>query len=177
MKEDGCQWGCDVGHAVVATGLARLPEACPDCAQKGASVGTQTRVTPYDTAANAETPGATDADTDAGEWLAAFAERLGDKSARFLGTLVTMNASKGFVSLDELATELGVDRSEVDGWNRNLGRSINAVSRDYGQLRPEQTDGTAQLFDFEQRDDVWVYEVPAEFRQALLDGLEGDSSE
>jgi len=108
---------------------------------------------------------------------AGSATALGDKSARFLGTLVTMNASTGFVSLDELAAQLGVDRGEVDGWNRNLGRSINAVTRDHGQLRPEQTDGTAQLFDFEQRDDVWVYEVPAEFRQALIDGLEGDESE
>ena len=83
----------------------QAPGSCPIVLEKGASVGTQTRrATPDHTAANAETPGATDADTDAGEWLAAFAERLGDKSARFLGTLVTMNASKGFVSLDELAT-------------------------------------------------------------------------
>ena len=110
---------------------------------------------------------------DAKEWLAALAERVSDKSARLLSTLVTMNADDRYVSLGALATQLNVERAEVDGWNRNLGRSINAVTRDHGHLRPETDDGTAQLFDWKQSDDGWVYLVPAEFRQALKDALDG----
>jgi hypothetical protein len=82
-----------------------------------------------------------------------------------------MNADDRYVSLGELATQLNVERAEVDGWNRNLGRSINAVTRDHGHLRPETDDGTAQLFDWNPSDDGWVYLVPAEFRQALNDAL------
>jgi hypothetical protein len=110
---------------------------------------------------------------DAGEWLKALAERLSDKSARFLSTLVTMTADDGYVSLGELATQLDVARADVDGWNRNLGRSINAVTREHGHLRPETDDGTAQVFDWKPSDDGWVYRVPAEFRQVLKDALDG----
>src|SRR3954447_11040076 len=83
----------------------------------------------------------------ADDWLEALAERLTDKSAKYLRALIDVNATTGHVSLADLAVHLGVDKKDVDGWNRNLGRSIKAVVRDHGFLRPQQEDGTAQLFD------------------------------
>jgi len=107
-------------------------------------------------------------------WLTTFAERLPDKSARYLRTLLARNEASERVSLGELAATLGVEKKEVDGWNRNLGRSIKAVVRDHGFLRPEQEDGTAQLFDLEwdQAGNLWRYEVPARFRGALIRALD-----
>ena len=73
----------------------------------------------------------------------------------------------------ELANELGVDRKDVDGWNRNLGRSIKAVVRELGFLRSDKEDGTAQLFDFEwdEANNQWLYVVPARFRGSLVKAL------
>jgi hypothetical protein len=108
------------------------------------------------------------------EWLAALAERLTDKSAKNLRKLLELNGTGAYVSLNELAAEVGVERKEADGWNRNLGRSIKAVVRDHGFLRPEQEDGTAQLFDFQwdQPNNQWRYAVPEKFRPALLEALD-----
>src|SRR5688572_8226483 len=86
---------------------------------------------------------------DIGAALDDLADRLQDKSATFLRELIRLNEAKGAVSLAELARELGVDKKDVDGWNRNLGRSIKAVVREFGFLRSDAEDGTAQLFDFE----------------------------
>ena len=106
--------------------------------------------------------------------LEELAYRLGDKSAKFLRELIRLNEAKGAVSLAELANELGVDRKDVDGWNRNLGRSIKAVVRELGFLRADMEDGTAQLFDFEwdEANNQWLYVVPARFRGSLVKALE-----
>src|SRR5829696_1866124 len=120
-----------------------------------------------------------DADATAAEvtpdtWLATLADRLPDKSAKYLRTLLDLNELREHVSLGELAAELGVEKKEVDGWNRNLGRSIKAVVRDHGFLRPEQEDGTAQVFDLEwdQPNNQWQYEVAARFRPVLIRALD-----
>jgi hypothetical protein len=106
---------------------------------------------------------------DVNEALMELAERLQDKSARFLRELIRLNEEKGAVSLAALAEELGVDKKEVDGWNRNLGRSIKAIVREYGFLRADSEDGTAQLFDFDwdEANNQWLYTVPARFREPL----------
>jgi hypothetical protein len=108
------------------------------------------------------------------EWLAALAERLPDKSATYLRALIELNEEQEHVSLEQLAQRLGVEKKEADGWNRNLGRSIKAIVREYNFLRPDQEDGTAQLFDLQWRKDeeVWAYAVPKRFRQALLAALD-----
>src|SRR4051812_38540984 len=100
--------------------------------------------------------GASEATPD--EWLGALVERLADKSANYLRALIDVNASQGSISLVDLASHLGVEKKEVDGWNRNLGRSIKAVVRDYGFLRREEGGGTAPLFDFEwhKGGNVWL---------------------
>ena len=117
-----------------------------------------------------------DGDTDASqdEWLTALAERLTDKSAMYLRALLDVNGSKGHVSLADLANHLDVDKKEVDGWNRNLGRSIKAVVRDSGFLRPDEEDGTAQLFEVEwdKANDVWIYAVPERYRATLIKALD-----
>jgi hypothetical protein len=114
------------------------------------------------------------AEVEPNTWLATFAERLPDKSAKYLRTLLDLNEAREHVSLSELASTLGVEKKEVDGWNRNLGRSIKAVVRDHGFLRPEQEDGTAQVFDLEwdQANSLWRYEVPARFRPPLVQALD-----
>ncbi len=111
---------------------------------------------------------------NADEWLEALAERLPDKSARYLRALIDVNESRGHISLADFAVELNADKKDVDGWNRNLGRSIKAVVRDYGFLRPEHEDGTAQLFDIEWKnaDNVWLYAVPERFRPTLVKALD-----
>jgi hypothetical protein len=108
------------------------------------------------------------------EWLAALADRLADKSATYLRTLIELNEEQEHVSLQQLAERLGVEKKEADGWNRNLGRSIKAVVRDYGFLRPDQEDGTAQLFEIPWRkeEETWTYAVPRRYRQALLTALQ-----
>jgi hypothetical protein len=120
-------------------------------------------------------------DTDGGapeiqseDWLSALAERLTDKSAKYLRKLLDLNEAREFVSLADLASELGVEKKEADGWNRNLGRSIKAVVRDYGFLRPEHEDGTAQVFDFQwdEPNNQWRYAVPAKSRTILIEALD-----
>jgi alpha-glucosidase (family GH31 glycosyl hydrolase) len=108
------------------------------------------------------------------QWLTVLAERLPDKSAKYLRKLLELNEAKEFVSLGELAAELGVEKKEVDGWNRNLGRSIKAVVRDRGFLRPELEDGTAQVFDlqWDEPNNRWLYTVPAKFRARLIENLD-----
>lgn len=108
------------------------------------------------------------------DWLAALAERLTDKSATYLGKLLELNDSREHVSLADLASSLGVEKKEADGWNRNLGRSIKAVVREFGFLRTEQEDGTAQLFDpqWDDPNNQWLYAVPNRFRPALVEALD-----
>jgi hypothetical protein len=108
------------------------------------------------------------------QWLTVLAERLPDKSAKYLRKLLELNEAKEFVSLTDLASELGVEKKEVDGWNRNLGRSIKAVVRDRGFLRPELEDGTAQVFDlqWDEPNNRWLYTVPAKFRARLIEALD-----
>jgi len=119
-------------------------------------------------------PGDGDSDASPDEWLAALAERLTDKSATYLRALLDVNASQGHVSLADLATHLRVDKKEVDGWNRNLGRSIKAVVREFGFLRPDEEDGTAQLFEIEwdTTNELWVYAVPEKYRATLIKALD-----
>lgn len=108
------------------------------------------------------------------EWLEALVERLTDESADKLRALIDANNASGAVALGDLATRLGVDKKKIDGWNRNLGRSIKAVVRDYGFLRKENEDGTAQVFDFEwdQPGNRWLYTVPERFRAPLIAHLD-----
>ena len=110
---------------------------------------------------------------DADEWLAALAARLTDKSAEFLSALIRVNEEREFVSFDDLAADAGVERKAIDGWNRNLGRSVKAVVRELGFLRTEQDDGTQQLFDYEWDDpnNVWKYRVPTKYRATLKQAL------
>jgi hypothetical protein len=110
------------------------------------------------------------------EWLAALAARLPDKSATYLRALIELNEEQEHVSLEQLAQQLGVEKKEADGWNRNLGRSIKAVVRDHNFLRPDEEDGTAQLFELQWRKDeeVWAYAVPKRFRRALLTALDAE---
>jgi hypothetical protein len=108
------------------------------------------------------------------EWLESLAGRLTDKSAKYLRTLIELNEDQEHVSLQQLADQLGVERKEADGWNRNLGRSIKAVVRDHGFLRPDEEDGTAQLFEIQWRkeEEIWTYAVPRRFRETLLTALQ-----
>jgi len=121
-----------------------------------------------------DTDGASASEVQADEWLVALAERLTDKSAKYLRTLIDLNEAREFVSLVELAAELKAEKKEAEGWNRNLGRSIKAVVRDYGFLRPEHEDGTAQIFDYQwdQPNNQWRYAVPAKFRPVLIETLD-----
>lgn len=113
-------------------------------------------------------------EVDADERLTALADRVADKSAKYLRALIELNAKNDRVSLADLATHLGVEKREVDGWNRNLGRSVKAVVRDHGFLRPEHEDGTAQVFDFHWDNDanLWRYTVPEKFRSILTKALD-----
>jgi hypothetical protein len=103
------------------------------------------------------------------EWLPALADAVGDKSARYLRALLELNSAEGAVTLGRLGAQLGVDKNDVDGWNRNLGRTIKRIVREEGFLRPDQEDGTAQLFDFEWDKDgnAWKYAIPDKFRSML----------
>lgn len=110
---------------------------------------------------------------DASTWLSIFAARLSDKSERCLRKLIEVNEDSGATSLASLADALGIEKKEVEGWNRNLGRVIKPVVREHGFLRPEQEDGTAQVFDFEWDENAnqWRYLVPSKFRKVLLEEL------
>jgi hypothetical protein len=108
------------------------------------------------------------------EWLPALAHALGDKSAKYLRALIEVNTTQGPVTLIEFAAHLGVEKSEVDGWNRNLGRTIKRIVREHGFLRPDNEDGTAQLFDFDwdKAGETWRYSVPQKFRSTLVEALD-----
>jgi hypothetical protein len=129
---------------------------------------------PLITVKYADTDGTVPPEVVPDAWLAMLAERLTDKSAKYLAKLLELNEARGFVSLADLAAELGVAKREADGWNRNLGRSIKAVVRDSGFLRPDQEDGTTQVFDFEWDgpNNQWLYAVPEAFRPALVGALD-----
>jgi hypothetical protein len=117
--------------------------------------------------------GSTQERVEPDEWLATFADRLGDESAANLRAMIEINADSGAIALADLAVRLDVDKRKIDGWNRNLGRSVKAHVRDYGFLRKDHEDGTAQLFDYDwdQPNNRWLYSVPKEFRDALLSAL------
>jgi hypothetical protein len=121
-----------------------------------------------------EGTGDVDSESSPQEWLEVLADRLTDKSAKYLRGLIEMNISRGHVSFVDLAAHLNVDKKEVDGWNRNLGRSVKAVVREHGFLRPDEEDGTAQIFDLEWNNpqNMWLYAVPEKFRPALVDALD-----
>jgi hypothetical protein len=114
-----------------------------------------------------------ESETSPDEWLPALADALGDKSANHLSALTELNATQGPVTLVELAAHLSVEKNDVDGWNRNLGRTIKRIVRDHGFLRPENEDGTAQLFDLEwdKTENAWRYVVPEKFRPILVEAL------
>jgi hypothetical protein len=107
---------------------------------------------------------------DADEFLRALVDRITDESASNLRALIEANNDKGPVALGDLAHELGVDKKKIDGWNRNFGRSAKAVVRDLGFLRPDEEDGTQQLFDFkwDAPGNRWLYVVPEKYRESLL---------
>src|SRR3954451_20629086 len=86
---------------------------------------------------------------DTTEFLRVLALRIGDDSAKYLRALASANESGGPTALADLATQVGVEKKKIEGWNRGLGKSIKAIVREYGFLRTDQEDGTAQLFDFE----------------------------
>jgi hypothetical protein len=110
---------------------------------------------------------------DADGWLAMLAERVSDNGAQFLAEMLKANEAREFISLVDLATEAGVDKKVVDGWNRNLGRSVKAVVRDLGFLRTDQDDGTQQIFDmkWDQPHNQWLYAIPSKYRATLKQAL------
>jgi hypothetical protein len=114
------------------------------------------------------------AGVDVNEWLEALVTRLTDESAERLRALIDANNAHGPTSLADLAEQLGVDKKKIDGWNRNFGRSVKAVVRDYGFLRKDQEDGTAQVFDFEwdNAGNRWLYIVPEKYRNTLIEHLD-----
>jgi hypothetical protein len=95
------------------------------------------------------------------------------RAPSFLAALINANEAQEFVSFDDLAAEARVERKAIDGWNRNLGRSVKAVVRELGFLCTEQDDGTQQLFDYELDDpnNVWKYVVPTTYRATLKEAL------
>jgi hypothetical protein len=115
------------------------------------------------------------ADADVDEWLEALVARLTDESAEKLDALIEANEAVGAISLQDLADWMGADKKKIDGWSRNFGRSVKAVVRDYGFLRKDQEDGTAQLFDYEwdQSNNRWKYIVPERYRGAIRTYLDG----
>src|SRR4051794_38104459 len=75
------------------------------------------------------------ADTD--EWLTELANRVKDNGVRFLTQMLEANEEREYISIPDLAERAGVEKKVVDGWNRNLGRSVKAVVRDLGFLRTD----------------------------------------
>jgi hypothetical protein len=116
----------------------------------------------------------TSTEADKAEFLKELAGRLSDESATNLRAIITANDAGGPIALADLATQVGVDKKKIDGWNRGLGRSVKAIVREYGFLRTDQEDGTAQLFDFVWDNDGsrWLYVVPKEFRGMLAQYLD-----
>lgn len=111
-------------------------------------------------------------DADPAEFLENFTSRLGDDSAKFLQALLAANNADGPIALGDLAAEIGVEKKKIEAWNRALGRSLKAVVREYGFLRKDHDDGTAQLFDYVWDNDgnQWLYAVPKDLR-SILEGL------
>lgn len=110
---------------------------------------------------------------DPDEWLNRLAAQASDNGVRFLSEMLRINDEREAVSLAGLAEDIGVEKRVVDGWNRNLGRSVKAVVRDNGFLRPDAEDGTAQLFDYiwDQPNNQWLYVIPKPFRGTLSRAL------
>lgn len=110
---------------------------------------------------------------DPEDWLTALADRVSENGARFLTEMIRLNEERDFVSLATFADEVGEDRKVVDGWNRNLGRSVKAVVREHGFLRTDADDGTQQLFDYkwDQPNNQWLYVIPAKYRATLKRAL------
>jgi hypothetical protein len=111
------------------------------------------------------------ADTDA--WLTELANRVSDNGARFLTEMLKANEAREYISIADLAKEAGEEKKVVDGWNRNLGRSVKAVVRDLGFLRTDADDGTQQLFDYkwDEPNNQWLYVVPTRYRATLKQAL------
>jgi hypothetical protein len=112
-------------------------------------------------------------EADPDEWLSALADRVSDNGAQFLTEMLKANEAHESISLADLASEAGVDKKVVDGWNRNLGRSVKAVVRDLGFLRTDQDDGTQQIFDtkWDQPKNQWLYAIPSKYRATLKQAL------
>jgi hypothetical protein len=110
---------------------------------------------------------------DAEEWLTALADRVSDNGAQFLTEMLRVNDATGYISLADLAADAGVDKKVVEGWNRNLGRSVKAVVRELGFLRTDADDGTQQLFDYkwDEPNNQWLYAVPSKYRAVLNQAL------
>jgi hypothetical protein len=106
-------------------------------------------------------------------WLVELARRVSDNGARFLKEMLDANEAHEHVSFPDLAVQAGVQKKEVDGWNRNLGRSVKAVVRDIGFLRTDAEDGTQQLFDYswDQPNNQWLYVIPTRYRATLKQAL------
>ncbi|WP_354699926.1 hypothetical protein DSM112329_00186 [Paraconexibacter sp. AEG42_29] len=123
------------------------------------------------TYADGETAGT---ETDVDVWLTALAAQVSDNGAQYLTEMLKANDAREHISIQDLATEIGIEKKVVDGWNRNLGRSVKKVVREVGFLRADAEDGTAQLFDFvwDDPNNQWLYAVPARFRETLKTGLE-----
>ena len=121
-----------------------------------------------------EHDGGSGAVADPEEWLTELANRVSDNGARFLTEMLKSNADDEHVSFPALAEQAGVEKKVVDGWNRNLGRSVKAVVRDLGFLRIEAEDGTQQLFDYswDQPNNQWLYIIPTRYRAPLKQALE-----
>jgi hypothetical protein len=128
----------------------------------------------YEDGGGSTDDGATTADPE--EFLPALVANLTDRSASFLTALIEANESDGFVTLAELAVRMNVEKREVDGWNRNFGRSVKKVVREYGFLRSDSEDGTAQLFDWkwDQTDNAWRYRIPDKYRPILVAALNAE---
>lgn len=111
---------------------------------------------------------------DPEEWLTELANRVSDNGARFLTEMLKANEADKHVSFPALAQQAGVEKKVVDGWNRNLGRSVKAVVRDLGFLRTEADDGTQQIFDYswDQPNNQWLYIIPTRYRAPLKQALE-----
>jgi hypothetical protein len=118
--------------------------------------------------------GSSGAVADPDEWLTELANRVKDNGVRFLTQMLEANEAREFISIADLAKEAGVEKKVVDGWNRNLGRSVKAVVRDLGFLRTEAEDGTQQVFDYswDQPNNQWLYIIPTRYRAPLKNALE-----
>ena len=102
------------------------------------------------------------------EWLAAFVARHDQGRREKLQAVIEL----GPVTLEELAAHLELKLSEVQSWNRNLGRTVKAVVREHGKLRPEESEGTAQVFVFSKNEaGAWLYAVAPEIRETLKTAL------